>query len=252
MAKTKKRSSQVKDEDIVIYKIMAAMVIVAAVICVLIVLYNKYPVMSHFMAIYNTVYYTAIGGAIGAAVCYVAALLFRKQKTARKVLLILATCLLIVAVCSVVMRIHTWEGIIWLFIAFPAGLVLYIFYLIYQPEFFFLSLLSAVSGIGDFVLYQIGTTMLRPWVATLLAVFLVGSTVLIALTGKEGILSMFGLRIQLFREPRSKILLLVTAALCILGWILTVLVGGVAALVSAGVALLWLIIMACYFTIKLV
>jgi hypothetical protein len=252
MANSKNHSSKVKDEDIVIYKIMTAMVVVAAVLCVLIVLYNKYQVMSHFMGIYTAVYYTAVVGAIGAVGCGIAAVAVRKQKKARKILSTIAVCLLIVAVCSVVMRIHVYEGIRWLFIAFPAGLILYVLYLIYQREFFVLALLSAVSGIGFYVLYEIGTTMLRPWVAILLALFLAAATAAIALTGKDGLAVIKGIRIRLFNEHKHKILLLITSVLCIIGWVLTVLVGGTAAIISAGVLLLWLIVMACYFTIKLV
>lgn len=252
MANTKNRTTRVQDEDTVIYRIMVAMVIVAAVICGLIFLYYRYQKMTYFLYIYEAVFYGAIGGAVGAVVCFVAGLLVRSRPKARKVLLTVAACLLILAVCCVVMRVHVWEGIVWLFIAFPAGLVLYILYLIYQPEFFVMALQSAVSGIGFFVLYQMGATMLRPWTIAILAVFLVCTTALIALAGGDGQLSVAGLRLRLFQEPKSRRLELVTAALCILGLVVTVLAGGLWALVSAGVVLAWLIVMACYYTVKLV
>jgi hypothetical protein len=252
MANSKNHSSKVKDEDIVIYKIMAAMVIVAAVLCVLIVLYNKYQVISHFMGIYTAVYYTAIIGAIGTVVCGIAAVAVRKQQKLCKVLSAVTVCLLIVAVCSVIMRVYSYEGIRWLFIAFPAGLVLYILYLIYQREFFVLSLQSVVSGIGFYVLHEMGTTCLRPWAVVLLALFLVVTTAAAALTGPDGLAGIKGIRVRLCNEHKHKVLLLITSVLCIIGWVLTVLVGGTVAFVCAGVVLLWLIAMACYFTIKLV
>lgn len=252
MGDPKNTSSKVRDEDVVIYKIMAAMVVTAVVICVLIVLYNKYQVMSHFMAIYGAVYYLAIGSGIGAAVFLAAALAAHKKPKPRKVLSIIGVCLLVLAICSVVMRIYTWEGIVWLFIAFPSALVLYILYLIYQRDFFSIALESVVSGIGFFVLYQMQQTILRPWTAAILAVFLAAFTILAALCGKDGQIGIQKTRLRLFQEPGSKVLLLITSVLCIVGWLLTVLLGGMAALVSAGVVLLWLIVMAVYFTIKLV
>jgi hypothetical protein len=97
-----------------------------------------------------------------------------------------------------------------------------------------------------------GTTCLRPWAVVLLALFLVVTTAAAALTGPDGLAGIKGIRVRLCNEHKHKVLLLITSVLCIIGWVLTVLVGGTVAFVCAGVVLLWLIAMACYFTIKLV
>ena len=252
-AKNKANSAEsTRNEEAVVYRVMIAIVILAVIIVGLIFLYSRYQKMTWFLYIYDAVYYIAIISAVCAAVCLIAALLLRKRAKPRKYLLTAMGALLALAVTCVVMRVHVWEGIVWLFIAYPAAFVLYVFYLIYPREFFFLSLESAVSGIGYFVLYKMGTTMLRPWTAALLGIFLIICALMAVLSGKDGMLKTAGLHLKLHNGQLSWMLLLITSVLCLLGLVLTLLVGGTVCLICAGAVLVWLIAMVCYYTAKLV
>lgn len=241
-----------KNEEAVIYRAMVAILITAVIVCVLVFLYNRYQRMTWFLYIYEAVFYIAIVAAVLAVCCAVAAIVLRKRPKPRKYLLTAMGWLLALAVSCVVMRVHVWEGIVWLFIAYPSALILYILYLIYPWEFFFLALQGAVSGIGWFVLYKMGSTMLRPWTIALLALFLLVCLLLTVLADRDGQLTKAGLHLRIYNEPRARTLLLITTILGIAGLVLTAAVGGITALVCAGIMLLWLIIMACWYTVKLV
>lgn len=248
---TKVNTTQ-KNEDSVVYRAMAAIVIVALIIVGLAFLYNRYQLMTWFIYIYDAVFYIAIVAAVLAVCCAVAAIVLRQRPKPRKYLLTAMGWLLALAVSCVVMRVHVWEGIVWLFIAYPAALILYILYLIYPVDFFFLALQGAVSGIGFFVLYKMGSTMLRPWTIAALAIFLVVCLLLTALADKDGQLTKGGLHLRIYNEPQGRSFQLITCILSIAGLVQTAVAGGISSVVCAGILLVWLIVMAIYYTIKLV
>ena len=91
----------------------------------------------------------------------------------------LTLVMLVLAVCAVVVRIFDNSGVKFLYVAVPAVAVLALIYYLYQREFFFAAVLSALGLLGIKMLPRInGASLVGYGYAVVLAVILIAAVVL--------------------------------------------------------------------------
>ena len=106
---------------------------------------------------------------------------------------VLAGVMLALAVCAVVIRVFDESGIRLLYVAVPAVAVLALIYYLYQREFFFAAVLSALGLLGVKVVpYHFGFPAIAYGYAVVLGVALVGAAVVIAALLLGGLAVLYG------------------------------------------------------------
>ena len=144
---------------------------------------------------------------------------------------------LVLAVCAVVIRIFDNSGVKFLYLAVPAVAVLALIYYLYQREFFFSALLSALGLLGY-------------GYAVALAVIVVAALVVFRMLQKnEGKLSVKGKLTRILPKNANYALLYVTCGVVAVAAIAAVVLGGLTVLY--GVLVAWLLILAVYHTVRL-
>ena len=163
----------------------------------------------------------------------------------------LAGVMLALAVCAVVIRVFDESGIRLLYVAVPAVAVLALIYYLYQREFFFAAVLSALGLLGVKVVpYHFGFPAIAYGYAVVLGVALVGAVVVFrVMQAAEGKLRLKGNWVEVLPKSANYALLYVTCGVVAAVVIAALLLGGLAVLY--GVLVAWLLILAVYYTVRL-
>lgn len=158
---------------------------------------------------------------------------------------------LILAVCAVVVRIFDNSGVKFLYTAVPAVAVLALIYYLYQREFFFSALLSALGLLGIKLVPRTRMSLVLSYgYAVVLAVVVVAALVLFRMLQKnEGKLTVKGGPVQVLPKSANYALMYVTCVLVAAVVAAAAVLGGLAVLY--GVLVAWLLILAVYHTVRL-
>ena len=158
---------------------------------------------------------------------------------------------LALAVCAVVVRLFDNSGIKFLYLAVPAVAVLALIYYLYQREFFFSALLSALGLLGVKLLPRIGgASVVGYGYAVALAVVLAAALVVFRMLQKnQGKLALKGKLTRILPKNANYALLYVTCGVVAAVSVAAVVLGGLTVLY--GVLVAWLLILAVYHTVRL-
>lgn len=256
MNKKEQQAQRAKQEDVVLNKVLwwiVGSVILEALLLLLNRVYVNYTASEIEFAYALRGVFKVL--AIVLPICFVAlaALWLAARKSGKLVKLtgVLALVALILAVCAVVVRIFDVSGVKFLYIAVPVVAVLALIYYLYQREFFVSAVLCALGLLGIRLLPRVrGASLVGYAYAVGLAVLLVAAVVLFRMMQKsQGKLTVKGAPMQVFPKGANYALLYVTCALVAVVAIAAVMMGALALLY--GVLVAWLLILAVYYTVRL-
>ena len=190
------------------------------------------------------------GFAAGAACLVWAVFQFRKGGTGALPLVLSAACGAL-AVCAHVSLAFQDTGMKMLFLLVPAWAGLALIYYLYQREFFFAAVLSALGLLGVKVVpYHFGFPAIAYGYAVVLGVALVGAVVVFrVMQAAGGKLRLKGNWVEVLPKSANYALLYVTCGVVAAVVIAALLLGGLAVLY--GVLVAWLLILAVYYTVRL-
>ena len=163
----------------------------------------------------------------------------------------LTLAFLALAVCAVVARVFAGSGIRFLYMAVPALAVLVLIYYLYQREFFCAAVLSALGLLAVRVVPQhAGHPALSYGYAIVLAVALVGAAVVFTvMRASGGKLKLKGDWVQVLPKNANYALLYATCAVAAAVLAAALFLGALTLLY--GVLVAWLLILAVYYTVRL-
>ena len=230
----RERTERAKQEDAILNKVLL-WIVGAVVLEALLLLLNKYYVeyivddIEIAVAIHSALPILAVIFAVAFAACAVwAAALFRqKKKTGLAVALTVIFAAL--AICSAIARwVPNGTGIRFLYVAVPVAAVLAMIYYLYQREFFLVALVSTAGLVGLWLLQRRAGHEAFVY------------TCLIVLGGKQ---------VRILPKKANYVMIYVTCGLMAAVLAAGVAVGAMMLLYAVLVA--WLLIMAVYYTVKL-
>ena len=251
MNKKEQQAQRAKQEDVVLNKVLW-WIVGAVVLEVLLLLLNKvyanYTVEQIELAKSLRDVFSVL--MIALPICFVVLLIWavaaRKSGKFTRLSSVLA-----LAVCAVVIRVFDESGIRLLYVAVPAVAVLALIYYLYQREFFFAAVLSALGLLGVKVVpYHFGFPAIAYGYAVVLGVALVGAVVVFrVMQAAGGKLRLKGNWVEVLPKSANYALLYVTCGVVAAVVIAALLLGGLAVLY--GVLVAWLLILAVYYTVRL-
>ena len=165
---------------------------------------------------------------------------------------ILTTVLLILSVCAVVARLYPNKtGISALYVGVPCLAVLALVYYLYQHEFFLVTLLGVMSGVGLWLLDRRGGHEIVVYAYLVLEVLILAAVVFFTrkLQASGGLLSVKGKLVRVFSKNSNYTMLYVSCAVALLVQAAALALG--AMMVLYGVVIVWLLAMAVYYTVRL-
>ena len=255
MNKKEQQAQRAKQEDVVLNKVLWW--IVGAVVLEALLLLNKvyanYTVEQIELAKSLRDVFSVL--MIALPICFVVLLIWavaaRKSGKFTRLSSVLAGVMLALAVCAVVIRVFDESGIRLLYVAVPAVAVLALIYYLYQREFFFAAVLSALGLLGVKVVpYHFGFPAIAYGYAVVLGVALVGAVVVFrVMQAAGGKLRLKGNWVEVLPKSANYALLDVTCGVVAAVVIAALLLGGLAVLY--GVLVAWLLILAVYYTVRL-
>lgn len=258
MNKKEQKLQREHQEDVILNKVLC-WIVGSVVLEFLLLLLNRYYV--NYTAAPESI---ALAGALRTAfkvlgvalpICAVAAaawyLSLRKKGSSKPVHGILALVLAVLAVCALVVALFGDSGIQLLYTAMPGVAVLALIYYLYQREFFVSALLSAMGLLGVHLIPRTGISAAVAYgYAVLVAVVLVAALVLgRKLQTSKGVLDIQGRQVEVFPKNANYTMLYVTCGVVAVVLAAAFVVGSVALLY--GVLVAWLLIMAVYYTVRL-
>ena len=247
MNKKEQQAQRAKQEDVVLNKVLW-WIVGAVVLEVLLLLLNKvyanYTVEQIELAKSLRDVFSVL--MIALPICFVVLLIWavaaRKSGKFTRLSSVLAGVMLALAVCAVVIRVFDESGIRLLYVAV---------YYLYQREFFFAAVLSALGLLGVKVVpYHFGFPAIAYGYAVVLGVALVGAVVVFrVMQAAGGKLRLKGNWVEVLPKSANYALLYVTCGVVAAVVIAALLLGGLAVLY--GVLVAWLLILAVYYTVRL-
>ena len=245
MNKKEQQAQRAKQEDVVLNKVLwwiVGAVVLEALLLLLNKVYANYTVEQIELAKSLRDVFSVL--MIALPICFVVLLIWavaaRKSGKFTRLSSVLAGVMLALAVCAVVIRVFDESGIRLLYVAVPAVAVLALIYYLYQREFFFAAVLSAL-GLLPAIAYGY---------AVVLGVALVGAAVVFrVMQAAEGKLRLKGNWVEVLPKSANYALLYVTCGVVAAVVIAALLLGGLAVLY--GVLVAWLLILAVYYTVRL-
>ena len=165
---------------------------------------------------------------------------------------ILTIVLLILSVCAVVARLYPNKtGISALYVGVPCLAVLALVYYLYQHEFFLVTLLGAMSGLGLWLLDRRGGHEIVVYAYLVLEVLILAAVVFFTrkLQASGGLLSVKGKLVRVFSKNSNYAMLYASCAVALLVQAAALALG--AMMVLYGVVIVWLLAMAVYYTVRL-
>lgn len=258
------------NDDTVIYKVMAALGILCILLLTVQMLSRWYVQIDYLFPMMTVFFWLAIVLAVAAVAL---AVLWRtkrgKSRFWRAAGLPLFILTLLLAVTFAVLYATWVEYVTALYVVYIAAAVLYMIALLYQHEFFLLSLLNVCAGAVFFRLYQIREEGVLPWqrqevhygpalstqalllIIGLVVVILAATSLMFFARRKGGKLKLFGKQRQLFSSDASALLLYISSALWILCLIASALLGATFAYYCIFAVAVFELIAAVYYTLKL-
>lgn len=255
--KTAKAQADARANDIITYKILGAFLAACVCVFILMTISSQYQIGNQFMAVHNALMFAGIFAALVALLGFVFLIVYRF--TSNKVIKIIGMVLLpvglLVWVSCLLMYYFYIHAITILCFLYPAAAVLYLIYLIYQSEFFALSIDCVVCAFAFYILSKLLTAPLSYVGIMIIVGVAVINAALMFLTvyaRKSGGILTFGKKsVKFLAFKVSDKILFSTAALMLIGLALSVLLGAMTAYVFLFITLIYLFIMAVYYTIKL-
>ena len=253
----RERTERAKQEDAILNKVLL-WIVGAVVLEALLLLLNKYYVeyivddIDIAVAIHNVLPVLAVIFAIGFVACGVWAIALFRQKKKNGLAVALTVIFAALAGCSVIARwVPNGTGIRFLYVAVPVAAVLAMIYYLYQREFFLVALLSTAGLAGLWLLQR--REGHAAFVYTCLIVLGVALVACAAVTwilqSAKGVLVLGGKQVRILPKKANYVMIYVTCGLVAAVLAAGVAVGAVMLLYAVLVA--WLLIMAVYYTVKL-
>lgn len=256
MNKKEQQIQRAKQEDEILTKVLW-WIVGAVVLEALLLLLNR--VYSHYtpdqIAMAQALRHVFTGLAVVLPVCFVvlAAWAWKAHSSGKHAALsaALAVIALALAACAVIIRVFDESGIRLLYVAVPAVAVLALIYYLYQREFFFAAVLGALGLLAVKVIpYRVSFAAVAYTYAIVLGVLLVGAVVVFRIMQTAGgKLKLGGKWREILPKSANYALLYVTCAVVAAVAIAALLLGAVTLLY--GVLVAWLLILAVYYTVRL-
>ena len=243
-----------KNNDAVVYQVMAAL-LVACIECLLLQQLAKYYGYANYIGAIQDGLYVAgwifAGLAAAAAVC---AVCWRGRRTLLFGLILAAVNLLACAAACFILN-RMWTGpVILLYFVFGALALLFSLYLLYQREFFLLSCATVAAAFSFYCLSRLYGTSNRALTAVIasgLALVLVAIGLAALLAARNGgILRLGGLRMRIF-QLSSPLPLYIACLLWLLCLAASLFLGAFFAYCCVFAAIAFEFVMAFYYTVKL-
>lgn len=144
-------------------------------------------------------------------------------------------------------------GVQFMYVLVPAVVVLALIYYLYQHEFFLVAAQSTLSLLGIWIcsrgLGSAGAVLCYVFVVAAALLILLGAGVCRKVQGSQGVLERKGKQVRLFAKDANYGLLYAGAVIALV--LLIVAAIGVSSMALYAVAVAWLLIMAVYYTVKL-
>ena len=254
--KEQKAAQRAREEDVVLTKVLwwiLGAVVLEALLLLLNKVYVHYTAAQINMVLGIQAAFNVL--AIVLPICFVilAVMAFMSWRGGRSAKLpgILAGVSLVLSACAVIIKLYYDSGISFLFVAVPAVTVLALIYYLYQREFFFSAVLSALGLLGVRIAPK---AVSDPWTTygymVVLAVVLVAAVVFFRmLQTRKGNTKLMGKNVHVLPENANYAMLYVTCAVVAAVVIAALVLGSLAVLY--GVLVAWLLILAVYYTVRL-
>lgn len=194
-------------------------------------------------------------GVILAVACVVWAIVARKRDTGRGVFRIILSALFAsIAVCSFLF-LHVGNGSVsLLLVGIPAVAGLIMIYYLYQREFFLIALMSGV-GIFGLWMFRAGssrfTLVFYAYTAIALCFFLLVTVLSIQIQKHAGNLKLRGELYPIFKQEANYSLIWVTCGLVAVSLLLGLTLGAMVAYYALLTLVVWIFVVAVYFTSRL-
>ena len=254
--KEQQKAQRAREEDVVLTKVLwwiLGAVVLEALLLLLNKVYVKFTTEQFYIAAALQGMFKVL--AIVLPICFVILLLWTLVfwRSGRSIRLpgVLTGISLVLAVCAVVIYVFYDRGISFLYIAVPAVTVLALIYYLYQREFFFSAALSALGLLGIKVAAQAESSPLLGYcyLAVLAVLVPAGAVCFRLLQSHKGFWSVKGKAKEILPKNANYAMLYVTCALVAAVVIAALVLGALAVLY--GVLVAWLLILAVYYTVRL-
>ena len=162
------------------------------------------------------------------------------------------TAFAVLSVCAVVARLYPNKtGISALYVGVPCLAVLALVYYLYQHEFFLVTLLGVMSGLGLWLLDRRVGHEIVVYAYLVVEVLILAAVVVFTwkLQASGGLLSVKGKLVRVFSKNSNYTMLYVSCAVALLVQAAALALG--AMMVLYGVVIVWLLAMAVYYTVRL-
>lgn len=253
----RERTERAKQEDAILNKVLL-WIVGAVVLEALLLLLNKYYVeyvaadIPIAVALHQVLPILAILFAVGFVACGAWTITLYRQQKKHGFPMALAIIFVALALCSAIARyVPNGTGIRFLYVAVPVAAVLAMIYYLYQREFFLVALLSTAGLVGLWLLQRRDGHAAFVYGCLIVLGIVLVACVAVAwmLQNSKGVLTLGGKQVRILPKKANYVMIYVTCGL-------------VAAVLAAGVALgammllyavlvAWLLIMAVYYTVKL-
>ncbi|MCD7947038.1 MAG: hypothetical protein LUG13_01910 [Oscillospiraceae bacterium] len=155
------------------------------------------------------------------------------------------------AVASMVTYFVGASGVRFLYIAVPMVGVLALLYYLYQKEFFCIAVMSVLGLCGIYLFQHRGTHLVLPYVylIVLAVILIVGALLARMISAGGGTMKFAGKRVRIFPKNTVYATLYVTGMVAI-----AVVIGSIflsSGAILYGIAVAWLLVMAVYYTVKM-
>ena len=255
--KTAKAQADARANDIITYKILGAFLAACVCVFILMTISSQYQIGNQFIAVHDGLMTAGIVAALAALLGFLFLIIdrFASNKIVKILGLVFLPVGLLVWISCLLMYYFYIHAITILCFLYPAAAVLYLVYLIYQSEFFAISIDCVVCAFAFYILSKLLSSPLSYIGILIIVGVAVINAVLLFLTihskksGGQLVCGKKTLRFLAFKA--SDKILLCTAALMLVGLLLSVVLGAMTAYIFLFVTLIYLFIMAVYYTIKL-
>lgn len=265
-----KKTTKTSNDDTVIYKVMVALGMLCVLLLSVQAVSRRYVMIDYMFTMMTALFWSAIGFAAAAAVLLTLWLVCRKASKFWRVagFPLFLMSLLLALTCAVLYV--TWvEYVSALYVAYIAAAVLYMIALLYQHEFFLLSLLNTCAGVVFFQLYRIREDGVLAWsrqevhygaalsaqavllIAGLVVIILAASSLMFLARRRGGKVKLLGKARQLFSPDASALLVYISGALWVLCLLAAVLLGATFSYYCIFAVAAAELIAAVYYTVKL-
>ena len=252
MNQNQNRSSAIQKKDYTVTKIMCALALWVISFVVLKAVAANYTMLEGFEAIYpamQTVWIVSLCIAVAA----LAAGIIVKQSVVRFVCKYLFAFALLWCFTGLIFRNYLADQMYLLYFAHATVYILYIIFMLYQAEFFFVSLMTFLAGWGFYRLYPVSHWQARNFIcmALLLAAIAVSVFVAFSCSKKKGYLFLGKNKWRVFPRQFNPMLIFVVGGLWLVCLLASIVFGSLFAYYAMFVCIAVELIAAVYYTFQL-